>query len=189
MGFLCSCCFLKKGGNPWSHIFHATIHNSCIIIHPHSQSHMGNTGSRPAEEPLPASDASMMSSCPVPERYRNSAVYNVYNQRINDPTNGSAQSSGLPAAARDAIDPTNNMPVEPNQQPCPGQMRPLSTDRIASTIPKGGTDSTWLYPSPQMFFNGELVDRDYCLGFMYLHSAQLFDTAAYPTHRMHSTYL
>ena len=37
----------------------------------------------------------------------------------------------------------------------PGQRKLLSTDRINSNIPKGGTDSTWLYPSPQMFYNGE----------------------------------
>ena len=60
------------------------------------------------------------------------------------------------APAGDLLDPKNNMPLEPNQQPCPGQRRPLSTERIQSNIPKGGTDSTWLYPSPQMFFNGAL---------------------------------
>jgi cytochrome c heme-lyase len=58
----------------------------------------------------------------------------------------------------DVIDPTNNMPLEPNQLPCPGQRKPLPTQRAASTIPKGGTDSTWVYTSPQMVFNGrELV--------------------------------
>lgn len=51
------------------------------------------------------------------------------------------------------IDPTNNMPATANQQPAPGQRAALSTTRVQSTIPKGGTDSTWLYPSPQMFWN------------------------------------
>jgi len=52
------------------------------------------------------------------------------------------------------LDPTNNMPTEANQQPCPGQRVPLSTSRAPSTIPKGGTEGdTWQYPSPQMFFN------------------------------------
>ena len=46
------------------------------------------------------------------------------------------------------------MPLEPNQQPCAGQRKVISTQREASNIPKGGTDSTWLYPSPQMFYNG-----------------------------------
>lgn len=52
------------------------------------------------------------------------------------------------------IDPSNLMPSIPNQLPSPGQQKPLSTDRAASTIPKSGDDeSTWIYPSPQMFFN------------------------------------
>jgi cytochrome c heme-lyase len=42
------------------------------------------------------------------------------------------------------------MPSTANQQPAPGQEVSLSVDRQASTIPKGGTDSTWVYPSPQM---------------------------------------
>ena len=50
------------------------------------------------------------------------------------------------------IDPANKMPP-PNQEPTPGQAIPLSKERVQSTIPKGGTDSTWLYPSPQMFWN------------------------------------
>lgn len=52
------------------------------------------------------------------------------------------------------IDPTNQMPANPNQKPAPGQAAPLSTDRVASGIPKGGTAAeTWTYPSPQMFWN------------------------------------
>ena len=51
-------------------------------------------------------------------------------------------------------DPRNNMPSEPNQQPFPGQRKPISTSREQSNIPKGGTDATWVYPSPQMFYNG-----------------------------------
>jgi hypothetical protein len=131
---------------------------------------MGNAAAKPALEHHPAAapqqqdpaiaapstSAPEASSCPVPEKYRNAAVYNVYNQRIND---GSAPASSDPLAAlrgsSDLFDPRNNMPLEPNQQPCPGQRLPIPTDRVQSTIPKGGTDTTWLYPSPQMFFNGE----------------------------------
>jgi cytochrome c heme-lyase len=98
--------------------------------------------------------------CPVPAEfrqqvYKNPAVYNVYNQRINDqaPASSSSPLAGLPG--QDVLDPKNNMPLEPNQQPCPGQTKLLSTDRQPSNIPKGGTHSTWTYPSPQMFFNGE----------------------------------
>ena len=46
------------------------------------------------------------------------------------------------------------MPLQPNQQPFPGQRRPISTEREQSSIPKGGTDEAWVYPSPQMFYNG-----------------------------------
>jgi len=47
------------------------------------------------------------------------------------------------------------MPLEPNQVPCAGQRRPLPTSRTPSTIPKAGAAAggTWVYPSPQMFFN------------------------------------
>lgn len=46
------------------------------------------------------------------------------------------------------------MPYNPNQMPRPGQEKPLSTDRVRSTIPKGGLETeTWTYPSPQMFYN------------------------------------
>ena len=48
------------------------------------------------------------------------------------------------------------MPREPNQQPCAGQRQLISTSRLVSNIPKGGTHGTWVYPSPQMFYNGEL---------------------------------
>lgn len=53
------------------------------------------------------------------------------------------------------LDPSNNMPREPNQRPWAGQRAPLSTERTKSSIPKGGTQDSWLYPSPQMFYNGE----------------------------------
>jgi cytochrome c heme-lyase len=60
-------------------------------------------------------------------------VYNVYSQKI---------------------DPTNMMPAVPQQAPSPDQAGALSTSRVRSSIPKGGTSAeTWLYPSPQMFYN------------------------------------
>ena len=56
------------------------------------------------------------------------------------------------------IDPTNQMPVNPNQFPHQAQKMPLNTGRVKSPIPKGGTEDddsneTWTYPSEQMFFN------------------------------------
>ena len=68
--------------------------------------------------------------CPV--RYKNPNVYNVYGEKL---------------------DPSNLMPATAQQLPTPGQEKPLSTDRVVSGIAKGGTDSTWVYPSPQMFYN------------------------------------
>ena len=41
----------------------------------------------------------------------------------------------------------------PNQTPSQDQPFHLSTDRQSSSIPKDGTDGTWLYPSEQMFWN------------------------------------
>ena len=67
---------------------------------------------------------------PLPRR-DDGPVYNVYSQ---------------------VIDPSNMMPP-PNQAMAPGQAEPLPVERVQSTIPKGGTDGTWLYPSPQMFYN------------------------------------
>jgi cytochrome c heme-lyase len=71
-------------------------------------------------------------STPTPGGGGGKQVYNVYAQ---------------------PIDPTNQMPANPNQKPAPGQAAPLSTERVASGIPKGGTRETWTYPSPQMFWN------------------------------------
>ncbi len=82
-------------------------------------------------------------------------IFDVYGRRINDP-NAPRQEDPLAAIrGSDLLDPRNNMPLQANQAPCPGQRKPLSTERVASNIPKGGTASTWLFPSPQMVFNGE----------------------------------
>eukprot|EP01132_Coremiostelium_polycephalum_P004512 gene4512-5626_t len=49
------------------------------------------------------------------------------------------------------INPTNQM-YKPNQKPHPDQTKPLSTDRLTSSIPRTDQDK-WEYPSPQMFYN------------------------------------
>jgi cytochrome c heme-lyase len=119
---------------------------------------MGNKFSRADPPPAAAPEFSSPpedSACPVPEKYRNQAVYNVYNQRINDTSSNAAAPTGqLVVEGLDILDPKNNMPLEPNQQPCPGQKKLISTQRVVSNIPKGGTEATWVYPSPQMFYNG-----------------------------------
>ena len=86
---------------------------------------------RTADHPLFASMHNAAAPAAAPARGARGPVYNVYGQEI---------------------DPTNMMPA-PNQSPTPGQAAPLSTARVPSGIRKGGTDGTWLYPSPQMFWN------------------------------------
>lgn len=95
---------------------------------------MGNANSSPQENSTTTADP-----CPVQGK-----SYNVYNQIIVP---------GEKTDEENLLDPRNNMPLEANQTPCPGQKELLSTERIQSTIPKGGTDTTWTYPSPQMFYN------------------------------------
>lgn len=125
-------------------------------------------------------------SCPVPEEYRgNLGVYNVYNTRIDGGDAAAAKAGGDGAATTKqkrgwfggwfgggggagkggdgiggvVLDPRNNMPVVARQGMAPGQKTPISTSRQQSTIPKSGAGGTWLYPSPQMFYNS-LVRRD-----------------------------
>lgn len=82
------------------------------------------------------SDSQQASGCPVAHdsgsKYKHPHVYNVYGQRI---------------------DPTNQMPAQPAQNKHPEQVKELPTERIQSTIRKGGTEATWTYPSEQMFYN------------------------------------
>jgi cytochrome c heme-lyase len=112
-------------------------------------------GSSSKGEQDPTTTTTSQPTCPVPASARSRAVYNVYSQRIDlpQPDDGQAKDPLAALRASDILDPKNNMPLAANQQPCPGQRRLLSTDRIESTIPKGGTDATWVYPSPQMFYN------------------------------------
>ncbi|QDZ24646.1 cytochrome c heme lyase [Chloropicon primus] len=105
--------------------------------------------------------------CPVdlgPSTSGSSPVYNVYNQRIDQQVASSEASKeeakfrsiwnlGWGGRGTGTIDSKNNMPLEANQQPSVGQRKALSISREKSSIPKGGTQSTWQYPSPQMFFN------------------------------------
>merc|ERR1719198_236007 len=55
------------------------------------------------------------------------------------------------------------MPASANQAPAPGQKMALSTERVASSIPRADADATWSYPSPQMFWNA-LVRKDKVAG-------------------------
>jgi hypothetical protein len=59
--------------------------------------------------------ASSQGGCPVKQQQQQHPQYNVYSQ---------------------PIDPSNNMPQVANQLPAPNQRKPLSTERVSSSIPK-----------------------------------------------------
>ncbi|KAK5979436.1 hypothetical protein GCK32_007095, partial [Trichostrongylus colubriformis] len=63
---------------------------------------------------------------------------------------------GCPVGGDGKISPLNNELEHPNQKPAPDQPFPLPLTREKSTIPKAGTNDTWTYPSPQMFWNAML---------------------------------
>ena len=117
------------------------------------------SSSPPAEGGTGGGGAS--SSCPVKKEDRSRTVkylhphkYNVYSQRVDDGAEAKQSNPKPPGndSSMVGLDPSNNMPVNPNQLPAAGQQVPLSTDRVRSTIPKGGEETTWTYPSPQMFW-------------------------------------
>jgi cytochrome c heme-lyase len=76
---------------------------------------------------------------------------------VSEPAKGAAKGKADVPEVYDVygnrIDPTNMMPASPNQLPVAGQDAPLPQERVQSSIPKGGTESTWVYPSPQQFYN------------------------------------
>lgn len=85
------------------------------------------------ECPVKPESSPVRNECPVKGNGEKQQQYNVYSQ---------------------PIDPKNNMPAVANQLPAPTQSEEISTHRVKSKIPKGGSDgSTWVYPSPQMFYN------------------------------------
>jgi hypothetical protein len=105
--------------------------SACPVKHGKTENPAPSVASTSTDLPIecPVKHSSATSTTPNVKKYQNPNVYNVYNQ---------------------VIDPKNQMPANANQQPAPDQREVLSTQREQSTIPKGGTDSTWLYPSPQM---------------------------------------
>jgi cytochrome c heme-lyase len=100
-------------------------------------------------------DSVKSSGCPVKAESR--ASWNILRRGGN---NNNQQQQQYDVYSRPLpMDPTNNMPI-PNAQttarnnlPSPDQQISLTTERVKSTIPKGGTNETWVYPSPQMFYN------------------------------------
>ncbi|KAF9407688.1 Cytochrome c1 heme lyase [Podila epigama] len=98
-------------------------------------------------------------------------------QHTSSSSSSSSSSSPHPESAGEklVIDPTNNMPVTPDQFRISSQIKELNTEREVSTIPKaanaadpygenpnsgnhaadpdGDQSGVWIYPSEQMFFN------------------------------------
>lgn len=74
-----------------------------------------------------------------------------------DPSKWASWAGASQPADEERLNLSNMMPA-PNQQPAPGQTKPLSTDRVTSTIPQGsgGQGGRWVYPSEQMFYNALL---------------------------------
>ena len=107
-----------------------------------------------AAEPSPASacpaappPSSAAASTPTTTTTFTGPAYDVYARRIDkQDTSASASSSSssssscpvLEDARTGGLDPRNNMPRSPSQEPCAGQRLPLSTSRAASSIPKAG---------------------------------------------------
>ncbi|RLN70415.1 hypothetical protein BBJ28_00004999 [Nothophytophthora sp. Chile5] len=118
----------SQGGCPVVHDAKPAAEGGCPVVHDAKPAAEG--GCPVVHDAKPADQ----SGCPVVkgDGTPSKEVYNVYGQRI---------------------DPTNMMPYNPNQDPNAEQRYPLPQERVQSTIPKGGTEGTWLYPSEQMFFN------------------------------------
>ncbi|XP_002993340.2 probable cytochrome c-type heme lyase [Selaginella moellendorffii] len=116
------------------------------------------TGAPPA--PPPCSSAGQ-GQCPASGRgaaYKHPHVYDVYGRRIDEEARRERDVWRMPrhlyyGGQWEAMNPANSMPLQPNQRRAPGQKEELPTFRQVSSIPKAGTDETWVYPSQQMFYN------------------------------------
>ena len=74
--------------------------------------------------------------------------------RAPAPSSSGAATDGAGAGADGAMNAANNIPANLSSTlPSPGQLSAISTRREPSSIAKSGTDGTWTYPSPQMFYN------------------------------------
>lgn len=126
------------------------------------------SATRSQEQSSSASGAAETSGqCPAAKqsdtspKYKHPHVYDVYGRRIDQQSKESPGQNVwvMPSFlyygsdGPEEIDPANRMPKVANQNPAPGQREQLSQYRQRSSIPKGGTDESWVYPSPQMFYN------------------------------------
>lgn len=89
--------------------------------------------------PKPAEPATPPSSCP-----------------INHGQAAAASEDAQPKSFLSQMNPLNYMFKEISQAPATNQAIALPTSREASTIPRGGGDGNWEYPSPQQMYNALL---------------------------------
>jgi Cytochrome c/c1 heme lyase len=84
---------------------------------PHGPSSSSSSGSQPPLKDAAAAtaNATTRTTATTNDQHQQHTEYNVYGQRI---------------------DPANQMPTQPHQQPAMGQQTVLSTERVPSTIPK-----------------------------------------------------
>ena len=131
--------------------------DSTKIVEADQQPSSTTTTSQTTPSDVDSSNDSVKSSgCPVKAESR--ASWNIL-RRGGGNNNTSSQQQYDVYSRPLRMDPTNNMPI-PNAQttarnnlPSSQQQGSLPTERVKSTIPKGGSDETWVYPSPQMFYN------------------------------------
>jgi len=97
-----------------------------------------------------ACDSSAMQQPPLPSM-KGQCPVDHSQWKGPSPHNHSASSSSSASAASIVGD------VFPDSNPSPQQRAPLNSLPVASRIPKGGADvpdgSTWVFPSPQRFYN------------------------------------
>merc|ERR1719296_293353 len=151
--------------------------------HPPVDASKIDTASASPTPPVADESAGTAGGCPVKPSSRS---WNVFRRGGSGPgSDGVPSDEDRPTATRVAqqqhqqqydvysrplpVDPTNNMPVANpsaiarNSLPAPQQTVSLPTERVSSSIPKGGAapsagggaqqTTTWTYPSPQMFYN------------------------------------
>ena len=125
----------------------------------------GSTGSKPLSQEeqdtaRATSQQPLESSCPVKH---NPAPVKSSDEGSGCPVKNGASIGGTASQHPEydvysqPIDKTNQMPKGvKTQMPTATQKTEISTDRVKSSIPKGGqteNNSTWTYPSPQQFYN------------------------------------
>lgn len=108
---------------------------------------MGQSSSQFSASPPNQSTAAGTASCPVDHRLTQSVSHQA---PVSPPP---AQCPVSHTASTASINPLNQMPSVLSQSPHSSQSSALPTERMASSIPRDHSGTTWEYPSPQQFYN------------------------------------